>query len=259
MKLNKRIEIYNGDCLKVLDELYQSNIKVDLILTDLPYGRTQNHWDNIIPFDLMWDKILKVIKDNATIVFFGQSLFTAKLILSNEKMYKYSLIWNKELPTGFLNASVMPLTVHEDIVIFCKGKTIYNPQKYKGSKNHSVGDKNTGIVVDKNNYGKFVQLDRKDILGDMKFPRSILNFQRIKSEQLHPTQKPVELLNYLIRTYSNVGDLVLDFTAGVMSTGVACIETSRKFIGIELNENYFNLGKERLEFEINRKVQKSLF
>lgn len=147
----------------------------------------------------------------------------------------------------------------EDIVIFCKGKTIYNPQKYKGSKNHSVGDKNTGIVVDKNNYGKFVQLDRKDILGDMKFPRSILNFQRIKSEQLHPTQKPVELLNYLIRTYSNVGDLVLDFTAGVMSTGVACIETSRKFIGIELNENYFNLGKERLEFEINRKVQKSLF
>ena len=174
-------------------------------------------------------------------------------------MYKYSLIWNKELPTGFLNANVMPLTVHEDIIVLCKGKTIYNPQKFKGNKNHSVGDKNTGIVVDKNNYGKFVQLDRKDILGDMKFPRSILNFQRIKSEQLHPTQKPVELLNYLIRTYSSVGDLVLDFTAGVMSTGVACIETSRKFIGIELNENYFNLGKERLEFEINRKVQKSLF
>lgn len=206
MKLNEKIEIYNDDCLKVLAELYQNNIKVDLILTDLPYGRTQNHWDNIISFDLMWDKILKVI-----------------------------------------------------IIIFCKGKTIYNPQKFKGNKNHSVGDKNTGIVVDKNNYGKFVQLDRKDILGDMKFPRSILNFQRIKSEQLHPTQKPVELLNYLIRTYSNVGDLVLDFTAGVMSTGVACIETSRKFIGIELNENYFNLGKERLEFEINKKVQKSLF
>lgn len=259
MKLNEKIEIYNGDCLKVLDELYQSNIKVDLILTDLPYGRTQNHWDNIIPFDLMWNKILKVIKDNATIVFFGQSLFTAKLILSNEKMYKYSLIWNKELPTGFLNANIMPLTVHEDIIIFCKEKTIYNPQKFKGNKNHNVGTKNTGIVVEKNNYGKFVQLDRKDILGDMKFPRSILNFQRIKSEQLHPTQKPVELLNYLIKTYSNVGDLVLDFTAGVMSTGVACIETSRKFIGIELNEKYFNLGKKRLEFEINRKVQKSLF
>ena len=259
MKLNEKIEIYNDDCLKILDELYQNNIKVDLILTDLPYGRTQNHWDNIIPFDLMWEKILKIINDRTPIVFFGQSLFTAKLIMSNPKMYKYSLIWNKELPTGFLNANVMPLTVHEDIVIFCKEKTIYNPQKFKGNKNHNVGTKNTGIVVDKNNYGKFVQLDRKDILGDMKFPRSILNFQRIKSNQLHPTQKPVELLNYLIKTYSNVGDLVLDFTTGVMSTGVACIETSRRFIGIELNEKYFNLGKKRLEFEINRKVQKSLF
>lgn len=241
-----KIELFNGDCLDILEELIKNKIKVDLILTDLPYQKTKNKWDTIIPFEAMWDKLKKIRKDNTPIIFFGQGIFTAKLILSNEKEYRYSLVWNKEHPSGFLNANKMPLNIHEDIVFFYKKLPTFNPQKFKGNKNNAQGY--NSILKINNNYGDFKLIDNSKKYGDMKFPRSILNFKKPHpSLSLHPTQKPVELLEYLIKSYSNENDLVLDFTMGSGSTGVACINTNRNFIGIEKDSKYFNIAKERLK------------
>lgn len=240
-----KIELFNGDCLDILEELIKNKIKVDLILTDLPYQKTKNKWDTIIPFEAMWDKLKKIRKDNTPIIFFGQGIFTAKLILSNEKEYRYSLVWNKEHPSGFLNANKMPLNIHEDIVFFYKKLPSFNPQKFKGNKNNAQGC--NSILKINNNYGNFKLIDNSKKYGDMKFPRSILNFKKPHpSLSLHPTQKPVELLEYLIKSYSNENDLVLDFTMGSGSTGVACVNTNRNFIGIEKDSKYFNIAKERL-------------
>lgn len=243
---DKSIKLYNGDCLEIMSKLIEKGIKVDMILTDPPYAKTQNKWDTIIPFEPMWDKINKLIKDKGAVILFGQGSFSAKLIMSNEKYHRYNLIWDKKLPSGFLNSNRMPLPVHEDILVFYKKLPTYNPQKFKGKPNNSKGKMDK--KYENNNYGEFNQVDNREVLGDMKFPRSILSFQKPHpSKALHPTEKPVELLEWLIKTYTNEGDLVLDFTSGSGSTAVACKNLNRKFIGIEKVEKYFDIAVKRIK------------
>ena len=254
------IRLFNEDCFEAMDKLIKEGVKVDMVLTDPPYKRTKNKWDVILPHDLMWTRVEMLSKDNTPIVLFGQGSFSAKLMMSNEKYYRYSLVWDKVLASGFLNCNRMPLVSHEDILIFYKKMPIYNPQKFKGKKNNSKGK-----MLNKpknNNYGDFEQVDNKDLLGDMKFPKSILSFQKPHpSKCFHPTEKPVELLEYLIKTYTKEGDTVLDFTMGSGSTGVACKKLNRNFIGIEINpekdefgnliepDKYFKIAKRRIEDE----------
>lgn len=236
------IDIKQGDCLELMKEIPDKSI--DMILCDLPYGTTHNKWDNIISLDALWRGYERVIKDNGAIVLFGDGMFTANLMLSNPKMWRYNLIWDKQRGCDFLNANVKPLKSHEDICVFYKRKPTYNKQywyskPYKLIKNGSLSD----------NYG-----DRKTAYTESKDgkrnPLSILSFPR-DSKKLHPTQKPVALLEYLIKTYTNEGETVLDNCMGSGSTGVACINTNRNFIGYELDEKYFEIAKERLNDCIN--------
>ena len=230
-------KLYKGDCLEIMKDIQDKS--VDMILCDLPYGTTQNKWDSIIPLDKLWEQYNRIIKDNGAITLFAQTPFDKVLGVSNLKMLKYEWIWEKEQGTGFLNAKKMPLKNHENILIFYKKPPIYNPQMRKG-KPYTL-ERNTFTV----NYGKQVDMVRTENTGE-RYPLTILKFKRDK-EKLHPTQKPVALLEYLIKTYTNEGEIVLDNCMGSGSTGVACMNTNRKFIGIELDENYFNIAKERIE------------
>ena len=217
---------------------------IDMILCDLPYGSTRNKWDEVIPFDDLWKQYRRIVKDNGAIVLFCDGMFTAKLILSNPKMWRYNLVWDKQRGCDFLNANVKPLKSHEDIAVFYKNKPVYNKQywysePYKETKNGSLSS----------NYG-----DRKEAWSKSedgrRNPLSILSFAR-DGNRLHPTQKPVKLCEWLIRTYSNEGDTVLDNCCGSGTTGIACINTGRKFIGIESDEKYFNIARKRLNERIS--------
>lgn len=239
------IELIHGDCLELMKDIPDKSI--DMILCDLPYGTTQNKWDSVIPLDGLWKQYKRIIKDNGAIVLFGQGKFTAEMMLSEPKLHRYNLIWDKVLSSGFLNANRMPLRSHEDIMVFYKRLPQYNPQKTKGKPNNSKGKPKQN---ENNNYGHFEFVDNKDELGGMKHPKSIVIFEKPHpSITIHPTQKPVELLEYLIKTYTNEGEVVLDNTMGSGSTGVACVNTNRSFIGIELDENYFNIAKKRIKEE----------
>ena len=245
IELNK---IYNMDCLVGMDEMINQDIKVDMILCDLPYGRTQNKWDSIIQFDELWKRYSSIIKDNGAIVLFADGLFMADLMNSNRKMWRYNLIWDKVLTSGFLNANRQPLRQHEEICVFYKKQPTYNPQKTKGKPSHSRGKpKETA----NNNYGKFEFVDNKEDLGNMKHPTSILRFQKPHpSKMLHPTEKSVECCEWLIKTFTNEGELVLDNCIGSGTTAVACINTNRQYIGFELDETYYNLALKRIK-ELN--------
>lgn len=242
----KDIELWCGDCLDLMQNIEDKSI--DCIITDLPYGVTaKNKWDEVIPFDLLWKQYNRIIKDHAAIILFGQDKFTAKCMLSNEKMHRYNLIWKKVLPSGFLNANRMPLREHEDIMVFYKKLPTYNPQKVKGKPCHTKG-KSVGSMNDQqlqnNNYNDFKVVNTK---GDMKFPTSILEFSKPHpSVTLHPTQKSLELLEWLIKTYTNKVDLVLDSCMGSGTTGVAAKNLHRRFIGIEKEEKYFEIAKNRI-------------
>lgn len=237
-------KLYNGDCLEVMKDLPDKSI--DLILCDLPYGTTQNKWDAVIPFDLLWKQYNRVAKDTAPIVLFAQGLFYTNLVHSNKKVFRYDIVWDKILKSGFLNARVMPLRVHEQIAVFYKSKPVYNPQKTKGNPSHTKGTAIFTKGETNNNYGSYKPKD-VDVNDDMKYPTSIIQFQKPHpSVSVHPTQKPVELLEYLIRTYSNEGNTVLDNTMGSGSTGVACMNTGRNFIGIELDGEYYKIAEKRI-------------
>ncbi len=244
-----KFQLYNGDCLELMKEIPDNS--VDMVLCDLPYGITKNKWDAVIPFDLLWSQYNRVTKKTAAIVLFAQGLFYADLVQSNRDNFRYDIVWDKQLKSGFLNANVMPTRVHEQIAVFYRNKPVYNPQKTKGQPTHSKGTAVFSKEVKNNNYGNYKPVEN---INDMKYPSSIVSFpKKHPSVSVHPTQKPVELLEYLIRTYSNEGDTVLDNTMGSGSTGVACANTDRNFVGIELDGKYFNIAKQRIE-EANNKL-----
>lgn len=240
------ITLLNGDCLELMKNIPDGSI--DLILTDPPYGTTACKWDSVIDFDLMWLQLKRIIKPNGAIVLFGSEPFSSMLRCSNLKMFKYDWVWNKTKPQGFLNAKARPLVEHELIHVFSSGtctstsKTMtYNPQ---GLINVDVLLKNTDTEsIGKRKSRKSGSEYKQTQSG---YPRSILRYAHDQSK-LHPTQKPVALLEYLIKTYTQEGETVLDFTMGSGSTGVAAKNTNRKFIGIELDETYFNIAQERIK------------
>ena len=218
---------------------------IDMILCDLPFGSTKNKWDSIIDIDQLWIHYKRVIKDNGAIVLFGQDKFTASMMSSQPKLHRYNLIWDKVLTSGFLNANKMPLRTHEDIMIFYKKLPIYNPQKVKGKKNHSKGKDKTNA---NNNYGKFNFVDNQEKLGDMKHPKSIVRYEKTHpSKCLHPTQKPVLLCEWLIKSFTNQGGVILDNCMGSGTTAIAAINTDRKYIGFELDIDYFTKANKRIQ------------
>lgn len=240
-------KLIQGDCLNVMQDLIDDGVKVDLVLTDPPYGTTACKWDTIIPFDKMWECLNGLTYDNTPIVLFGSEPFSSHLRLSNIKNYRYDWIWNKVRGSNFLNANRTPLPSHELISVFYKKMPLYNPQKRKVGVKY---DKPITSTLTHNTYGDVKE--RTPYIDDgTRYPLSIITCNKYKSEannttSNHPTQKPVKLLEYLIKTYTNEDSLVLDFTMGSGSTGVACMETNRNFIGIELDKKYYDIAKQRI-------------
>ena len=240
------IEVYNEDCLETFKKIKDNSI--DCIICDLPYAVTTISWDSLIPFDKLWEQYNRIIKKNGNIVLFSSGLFTINLINSNIKNFKYKLIWKKNVPTGMAKAKYRPMRYYEEICIFNEGIGTYNPimkeriGKLKQCYNydHYCGDSNHLSLMKK-------QSKRYD--PNWVQPSDVLEFNVVpnRNGKLHPTQKPIELLEWLIKTYSNEEDLVLDNCMGSGTTGVACKNLNRNFIGIELDTNYFNIAKNRIE------------
>tara|TARA_R110000737_G_scaffold336524_1_gene356076 strand:+ start:84 stop:815 length:732 start_codon:yes stop_codon:yes gene_type:complete len=242
------VDLRLGDCLEVMKTIPSGSI--DAIITDPPYGTTACKWDSVIDFDLMWEQLNRIIKPNGAIVLFGSEPFSSALRMGNIKNYKYDWIWEKSQGVNFAQCNHMPMSVYETISVFgefgmsknAKVQPIYNPQnliklnkkkKAKTTTEHRVCDNNKDHIQKYSNY-----------------PRQI---QKFSSERgLHPTQKPIPLMEYLISTYTNENETVLDFTMGSGSTGVACVNTNRKFIGIEMDNNYFNIANERINSVKNK-------
>ena len=236
------IKLFHGDCLKIMDELIENGIKVDMILTDPPYGTTACKWDSIIPFDEIWKRCKLLVNDNCPIVLFCAQPFTSMLVASNVKNYKHHWIWKKNRGTGFQVAKYRPMMATEDIIAFSTNtkKINYYPQMIKLDKPYFC--KNAKSTNGTNPLANFNEGGR---WKSEKYPINVLEYNKV-SKPLHPTQKPVELLEYLIKTYTNENETVLDFTMGSGSTGVACINTNRKFIGIELDAKYFEIADKRI-------------
>ena len=234
------VQLFKGDCLEVMGKLIERGVKVDCILTDPPYGTTTCKWDSIIPFDAMWERLNKLIKPNGAIVLFGRQPFTSELIRSNIKNFRYELIWEKEQATNFMFLKNQFGQCTENISVFYKKQPTYNPQMIPTDKPiKSCGGNKSNTYKNQEFKGN------KEIRFE-KYPLNILRFNR-ERKPIHPTQKPVKLLEYLIKTYTNENELVLDFTMGSGSTGVACINTNRQFIGIEKDDKYFEIAKKRIE------------
>ena len=246
-----RYKLYNGDCLEIMDKLIEEGVVFDAIITDPPYGTTACKWDSIIPFDEMWKRLNKLIKDNGAIVLFSSQPFTSSLIMSNVKNFKYEWIWHKNKGGNPLNAKKMPMKQHENICVFYNKFPTYHPQmeeRYGQGKERAKYKVQGGRFKDDRVYGGVDNIVRNTQYSELRNPQTVQFFNVERG--LHPTQKPVDLLEYLIKTYTNENDLVLDFTMGSGSTGVACLNTNRKFIGIEIEEKYFNIAKDRIENNI---------
>lgn len=232
------IDLIKGDCLEIMRTIESGSI--DAIITDPPYGTTACKWDSVIDFDLMWEQLNRIIKPNGAIVLFGSEPFSSALRMSNIKNYKYDWIWNKPKGTGFLNAKKRPLRHYETISIFSYGTPIYYPQGLvQGVFNNSRPAKEKKTTL----YGKIRQHKESKFTN---YPKDIIRYSK-PHKPVHPTQKPVELMEYLIKTYTNENEIVLDFTMGSGTTGVACQNTNRNFIGIEQDENYFKIAQDRIE------------
>lgn len=230
-------QLYKGDCLELMNEIPDGSI--DMILCDLPYGTTRNKWDSTIQLDKLWDQYNRIIKTNGVICLFAQTPFDKILGASNIKMLKYEWIWEKDNGTGFLNAKKMPLKIHENILVFYKKPPCYNPQMRTGFKPYKCTQGRHS-----SNYGDYKQGHITESNGE-RYPIDVIKFGRECG--LHPTQKPVALLEYLIKTYTNEGDLILDNCAGSGSTCIAAINTNRKFIGMEMDEHYFEVAENRIQ------------
>jgi DNA modification methylase len=241
------MRLIHGDCLEQMDEFIKQGIVVDMVLADPPYGTTQCKWDSVIPFEPMWEQLKRLIKPNGVICLFGSEPFSSALRMSNIKQYKYDWIWDKLNSGSGLLSKRRPLKIHEIISVF--NGTIYYPQmevgqyrnkKSYGSKKESV----TGFIKQSN-----------DNYNNLYFPKSIISISNASQKgKMHPTQKPVALLEYLIKTYTLENETVLDFTMGSGSTGVACVNTNRNFIGIELDDKYFEIAKQRIEDAENARI-----
>jgi site-specific DNA-methyltransferase (adenine-specific) len=239
----EKSKIIQGDCLEKMKLIPNSSI--DMILADLPYGTTQNKWDSIIPLDLLWIEYERIIKDNGAIVLTAAQPFTSALVMSNPKMFKYDWVWQKPKGTGHLNAKKQPMRDKEDVLVFYKNQCTYNPQmeegtpyKDKAGKDHSKKTSMTGSYGDYTNY--------REVNTGFRYPKQVRKFGVVERGTLHPTEKPVEMLRYFIRTYTNEGDIVLDNTAGSGSLGEACIYENRDFLLIEKEFNYYEIIKERV-------------
>ena len=243
------IDLRNGDCLELMRDIPDGS--VDMVLADPPYGTTACKWDSVIPFEPMWEQLKRITKKNGAIVMTASQPFTSALVMSNVKMFKYCWVWEKTRPTGHVHAKNKPMKKHEDVVVFSSGTTVhasqsatrmtYNPQglvrKEKPTIRKAGGSSDVMMGA---------RPSHRDVTQEFEgYPHSIL---RVSSEgkTIHPTQKPVALMEYLIKTYTNEGETVLDFTMGSGTTGVACVNTGRSFIGIELDETYFNIAKDRI-------------
>ena len=260
-------KIYHGEALETMDKLINAGVMVDAIICDLPYGTIACSWDNVIHFDDMWERLNKLIKPNGAIVLFGSEPFSSALRMSNIKNYKYDWVWEKTMPSGMATSKFMPMKYHECLSIFVNnGKPTYNKQMAERSdvgKNRLKingkilnGNKSRGSHTSKDKLaGTYSEYDTKKVN-----PKSVLKFKSVPNcngTKLHPTQKPVALMEYLIKTYTNENELVLDFTMGSGTTGVACKNLNRNFIGIELDESYFKIAEDRIsEAEIKTEQTK---
>ena len=235
----KDITLWQGDCLELMANIPDNS--VDMILCDLPYGTTQNRWDVAIPLEKLWEHYKRITKSDSAICLFSQMPFSAQLVMSNPKMFRYEWVLEKTNATGFLNARRMPMKAHETMLIFYESLPAYNPIMLEGG----AYVRNQGGHT--SNYGKFSK--GRQICAGGRFPRDVLKVQWRKpwGKTAHPTQKPVDVCEYFIKTYSNEGATILDNCMGSGSTGVACVNTNRRFIGIEKDEKYFEIAKERIE------------
>ena len=255
------INLINDDCLNAMQDIPDKSI--DMILCDLPYGTTACKWDSIIPTISLWEQYKRIIKPTGIIALFGSQPFSSTLISSNYDWFKYELIWEKCRASGHLHAKNKPLKSHENILIFSGGTTVhasqsknratYNPQLTDGYPSKRTFNKaNTGKLNHEPSKSNLEFIGKEIINEGVRYPRSVIKCSFHNVGNLHPTQKPTELLEYLIKTYTNENELVLDNTMGSGSTGVACINTNRNFIGIEKDLNYFNIAKDRIESENNK-------
>ena len=238
--------LHNGDCLEFMRTLPDNS--VDMCLTDPPYGTTACKWDSVIPFEPMWAELKRIVKDDGAIVLFGAEPFASLLRCSNLKMFKYDWFLNKDKATGFLNCKKQPLRRIEVASVFYVNQCLYNPILIDKNKKNIRPNKRVG--KSNGTYGNFKFDSDRTIPINKGYPQNLINIDRIGSNSLHPTQKPVALLEYLIKTYTLENETVLDFTMGSGSTGVACVNTNRKFIGCELDESYFNIALERINGRI---------
>lgn len=238
-----KINLMQGDCLELMKAIPEGS--VDLVLCDPPYGTTACKWDSVVPLEPMWKELKRVTRKDSAIVLFASQPFTSKLVSSNFDMFKYLWVWEKNLKTNPLNAKKMPMGGHEEIAVFSSGKVLYNPQKRKRTTEVKSGNKlNSKTSV----YGKQAEL-YVDNQSDWINPDTVIkgiNCVHNSQGKVHPTQKPVELMEYLIKTYTNEGMTVLDFTMGSGTTGVACKSLNRNFIGIEKDEKYFQIASDRI-------------
>jgi len=243
----EQIELIQGECLKIMDNLVSEGTKVDAVITDPPYGTTACKWDSIIPFDEMWARLNKLIKPNGAIVLFGSEPFSSALRMSNIKNYKYDWVWDKTKASGHLNAKIQPLRNIEDILVFYSKQCNYNPQGTIEVNKRQV-KKDTNCTMG-NGYGNYGKQNKTTIQKIGNYPKQVIKFKK-PDKNVHPTQKPVALMEYLIKTYTNENETVLDFTMGSGTTGVACANLNRNFIGIELDPEYFKIAEKRINENI---------
>jgi len=249
-------EILLGDCLELMKAI--PNGSIDMILCDLPYGTTACKWDTIIPFEPLWKQYKRIIKDNGAIVLTASQPFTSALIMSNMKDFRYEIIWEKERPTNIFFLKKQIAKYHENILVFYKKQPTYNPQMEKRQGNHSQKEKEYDLTKCDNN-GSKTHLKQtyaysKDYNPELVYPKSVLKINRDRQKDAHPTQKPVALFEYLIKTYTNEGDLVLDNTAGSGTTAIACLNTNRQFIVMEKEQEYYDIILKRVG-DFNKKFE----
>ena len=237
------IKLLQGNCLELMQNIPDNSI--DMILSDLPYGFTKFEWDKKLNLDILWHMYERIIKDNGAIVLFAKQPFTSELVLSNKNLFRYELIWEKTRASNNMQVKKQPSAIHENILVFYKKQPIYNDLKFKVDEKYI--DKRKSINDSFYSKGHYQGIMKRKADDGWRHPQSILPFNSVWRKGMHPTEKPVELCEWLIKSYTNEGNLVLDNCMGSGTTGIACVNTNRSFLGMELNDEYFNIAKERIK------------